>query len=100
MGLFQKIKELFAPKEEGQILSVKGYYMIKYCQKIANKTWQEKDYNESYENGLEDFRKTLYYKDGSSVSREDAAEMFIEIMKEVVTDFCDELVEMGVNSFE
>lgn len=99
MGLFAKLKNLFYRKKE-TILSVRGYYMLKYCKKIADKLWEEKDFNEAYEISLEDFRQHLRFDDGSMASREDAAEVFVEMMSELNLVFCEELTEMGINSFE
>ena len=74
--------------------------MLKYCKKIADRLWEEKDFNEAYEISLEDFRQHLRFDDGSLASREDAAEVFVEMMSELNLVFCEELTEMGINSFE
>lgn len=99
MGLFQKIKDFFFPPKE-ICLTVQGYYYLKYVKKIVDGVWKESDYIEHYENALEDFQKKLHFDDGSLASREDAAEVFMDMMAELNVVPCEELVEMGVNSFE
>lgn len=99
MGLFQKIKDFFFPPKKFY-LTIQGYYYLKYVKKIVDGTLKEPDYIEHYENTLEGLRKELHHADGAPVSREDAAEMFVDMMAELNIVPCKELVEMGINNFE
>ena len=100
MGLFDKIKSIFCPPEV-HYLSVKGYYYLKYCKKIIDGVLDESALVQDYEETLESFRKDLRKKDDSPVTREDAAEVFVELMfYEMNVVPCDELIEMGIESLD
>lgn len=100
MGLFQKIKDFFFPTPKFY-LTIQGYYFLKYIKKIVDGSWKEEsDYIEDYENTLENIRKELCLDDGSSASREEAAEAFITMVAQLEVIPCEELIEIGINSFE
>lgn len=73
---------------------------MRYCKKIYDNTWEEKDYNEKYESWLDNFRKNCRTDDGSEVTIHDAAGVFYEMMLEMEPVPCDDLIEMGVNSLD
>ena len=99
LKLLNKIKEFFFPPEQ-YYLSVQGYYMMRYCKKIYEGSWEEKDYNEKYEDWLNNFKTQLRASDGSEVTLRDAAEAFYQMMLEMEPVPCDDLIEMGVNSLD
>lgn len=96
MSFFSKLKSLI-PHRSKPMLSVLGWYMYNYCLKIiSDDGLDSKEYIDSYEEWLEDFRKNITYA-GKHPCRKDAALIYVEMMQGLDLEFCDELKEIGIN---
>lgn len=81
------------------ILTLRGYYMYKYCKKIMNDELEENNKNAYYEEWLEEMRTKATDLEGNFPDRKLAAQCFVESLEELQPKFCEELEDIGITHF-
>ena len=79
-----------------RVLTLRGYYMYKYCKKIVNGEIDEFNKVSAYEEWLEEIVRETISTTGAHPDREIAAQLYIQMIEDINPILCEELTDIGI----